>query len=117
MGDYLIPDYSLSEFRKLSGRQIKQLKSCVITLDGEYLFTFINPTTDYLKQVSFNTSMLGNTLGLKTLEEILNPVEEQCQSTVTDVPMTDAGEDSSKEIPFNIDPSEDALIATVASET
>jgi len=60
-----IPSYTLSAFRKLSGEQIKQLKSCEITLDGEYLFTFINPTSDYIKLSAEQFGGLANSIGLQ----------------------------------------------------
>ena len=60
-------------FNNLTAHQLRRLKSCVVTLDGEYLFTFINPNTDYIKLKAENLALLSNTVGGETLEEITAP--------------------------------------------
>lgn len=70
----LIPSYTITEFRKLKAREMKRLKSCEIISDGEHLFTFINPTTEYIRVQAEYMAQLSNSLGLETLEEILGEV-------------------------------------------
>lgn len=67
----LIPSYSITEFKKLKAHEIARLKSCEITSDGEYLFTFINPTTEYIRIQAEYQGQLSNSVGKETLEEIL----------------------------------------------
>lgn len=67
----LIPSYSITEFKKLKVPELRRLKSCEVTSDGEYLFTFINPTTDYIRVQAEYNAQLSNSMGLETLEEIL----------------------------------------------
>jgi len=71
----LIPTYSITEFKKLKVPQLKQLKTCEITSDGEYLFTFVNPQTDYIRKTVENLGQLGNVLSGKNLEEILEEIK------------------------------------------
>ena len=66
----LIPQISISDFKKLKVPEIKQLKSCEVYSDGEYLFTFVNPQTDYIRVQTEYTAQLGNALSGKTIEEI-----------------------------------------------
>lgn len=40
-------------------------------LEGEYLFTFTNPQTDYIRQEADFKGQLSNAVGGETLEEIL----------------------------------------------
>ena len=70
----LIPNYTLSEFKKLKANQIKRLKSCEITSDGEYLFTFINPQTDYIRVQSEYNGQLSNSVKGENLEDIIKEV-------------------------------------------
>jgi len=67
----LIPSISITEFRKLKAHEIARLKCCEVTSDGEYLFTFINPTTEYIRAEAEAKGQLSNALGKETLEEIL----------------------------------------------
>lgn len=67
----LIAEMKITEFKKLKVHQLKRLKSCEVYADGEYLFTFVNPTTDYIKLQAENLAQMGNTVGKETLEEIL----------------------------------------------
>lgn len=66
-----IPNISITEFRKLKAHQLKRLKCCEIYSDGIYLFTFINPATDYLRAEADNKGQLSNAVSGETLEEIL----------------------------------------------
>ena len=66
----IIPSYSISEFRKLRVDQVRRLKSAEITSDGEYLFTFVNPTTDYIKLQAENLGQLSNSIGKEPLEQL-----------------------------------------------
>lgn len=66
----LIPEVSLTDFRHLKVWQLKQLKSCEVFADGQYLFTFIRPQTDYIRVQSENTAQLGNGVGGKDLVDI-----------------------------------------------
>ena len=68
----IIPTYAISDFKKLKTPELKRLKCCEITSDGSYLFTFINPTTDFIKVQTEHMGQLSNSVGgRKTLEEIL----------------------------------------------
>lgn len=67
----LIPSYSITEFRKLKVHELRRLKSCEVTSDGEYLFTFVNPTTDYIRRQAEYLAELGNSVGKEDLEKIL----------------------------------------------
>jgi len=67
-----IPTITLTEFRKLIQNvdELKQIKSCEITYDGEYLFTFVNPQTDYIKIQAEYLCQMGNAIGGKELREL-----------------------------------------------
>jgi hypothetical protein len=67
----LIPSYSITEFKKLKVTELKRLKSCEITSDGEYLFTFVNPQTDFIRTQTEYTAQLGNAVKGESLEQIL----------------------------------------------
>jgi len=71
----MIPTYTITEFRKLKAFQLKRLKNCEITSDGEYLFTFINGMLEpsgYLRKQSEYNGQTSNAVGGKTIEEILD---------------------------------------------
>jgi hypothetical protein len=77
MTSTLIPTISLTEFRKLKADELKNLKSCEITSDGEYFMTVIIPPTnggmsitDTIRTEAEYLAMRGNTVGGKTLEEL-----------------------------------------------
>lgn len=70
----LIPEISITEFRKLKANELKELKSCEVTADGEYLFTFVNPQTDYIRVRTEYLCQTGNAVSGKTLEEIKEAV-------------------------------------------
>lgn len=67
----LIPSYPISEFKKLKASELKRLKSCEITSDGEYLFTFVNSATDYIKTQVEGLAHLSNTQGGEDIEKLL----------------------------------------------
>ncbi len=68
----LIPSIPLSKFKKLKADQLRRLKSVEVTFDGEYLFAFINPQTDYIRTQAEYMAQLSNSVGGQGLEEIQN---------------------------------------------
>ena len=68
----LIPEYKWTDWLKVAkmGR-LKELKSGEVTFNSEYLFTFVNPQTMFIRLQTENNCQLGNAVGGKTLEEIL----------------------------------------------
>ena len=68
----LIPSIPLSALRRLKVEQLKQMVSCNVISDGEYLFTFVNPQTDYIKIQTEYLAQTGNATGGKTPEELIN---------------------------------------------
>lgn len=73
----LIPEISISEFKSLKASELKQLKSCEVTSDGDYLFTFVNgkaETSGYLRTQTEYNSQRANAVSGKTLEEIKGAV-------------------------------------------
>jgi len=73
----LIPEVSITDFRKLKARKIKKLKSCNVMADGEVLFIAIIPPenggisiTDNIRTQGEYLGMRGNTVGGKTIEEL-----------------------------------------------
>ena len=66
-----IPTYSLSDFKKLKASEIRRLKSCELTVDGEYICTIIRPQTDYIRLHSEQLGNLSNAVGGESLEDIL----------------------------------------------
>ena len=38
----LIPSITFTEFKKLNPEQLRRLKSCEVTFNTDYLFTFVN---------------------------------------------------------------------------
>lgn len=93
----LIPSISITEFKKLKVHELKRLKSCEVTSDGQYLFTFINPNTEYIKFQAESMAQLSNSVGGETLEQIkgVAPVEQ--------VP-------AQEKAPVNEDPPEEAPV-------
>lgn len=67
----LIPNITISEFKKLKAAQIKELSSCEVFSDGMYLFTFINAQTEFIRIKAEYLSLRGNAVGGKTIEQIL----------------------------------------------
>ena len=73
----LIPQITVTDFKKLKTYQMKRLKSCEVYSDGEYLFTFVNGNLEpsgYLRLRSENMAQAANAIDGKTLEEIVNAV-------------------------------------------
>ncbi len=70
----LIPEMSITEFKKLKAYELKELKSCEVYSDGEYLFTFVNAGTDYVRLAVENLSQTSNAVGGKTLNQIKEAV-------------------------------------------
>lgn len=70
----LIPTIALTDFKRLTAAQLKRLKSCEVTADGAYLFTFTNPATDYIRREAENKCQLSNAVHGETLEQIIGRV-------------------------------------------
>ena len=68
----LIPTLTITEFRQLikDVDKLKQMKSCEVNFDGEYLFTFVNPQTDYIRVQAEYLAQTGNSIGGKDIKEI-----------------------------------------------
>ena len=67
----LIPNVTISEFKKLKAQQIKRLKSCEVYSDGKLLFTFVKPVNDYIRVQAEYLSQKANSIDGQTIEEIL----------------------------------------------
>ncbi len=73
----MIPTITISEFKALKVAQIKQMKSCEVYADGEFLCTIINGNLEdsgYIKTRAEYLALSSNTLGGKPIEEILDAV-------------------------------------------
>ena len=70
----LIPNYRLTDFRKLKASELKRLKSCEVTSDGLHLFIFVNSATDYIKDQVESFAMLSNSNSGEELENIIKEV-------------------------------------------
>ena len=66
----LIPEITLTEFKKLKADELKQLKCCEVYYNYDYLFTFVNPRTDYVRVQTEYMGEMSNTVGGKELGEI-----------------------------------------------
>jgi hypothetical protein len=66
-----IPSYTITEFRKLKAHELRRLKSAEIISDGEYLFTFVNPQTDYIRKHVEYLCLSGNNVSGESLEQII----------------------------------------------
>ena len=67
----LIPSYPIGKFKLLKANEIKRLKSCEVTSDGEFLFLFINPSTGFIRDQVEGLAQLSNSNGGEDLEKIL----------------------------------------------
>ncbi len=70
----LIPQISLSDFRKLKVDQLKRLKSCEVYADGMYLFSFVNGGVDasgFLRIQTENKCQVANSVSGESLAQIL----------------------------------------------
>jgi len=73
----LIPTITFTQFKKLRPEQLRRMKSCEVTFDGEYLFTFVNGSTEasgFLKTQAEYNCQTANAVGGESLEEILQGV-------------------------------------------
>ena len=68
-----IPSVSFTDWKKIAKdvNTLKQLKSCEVTFNGEHLFTFINPQTDYIRLHSEQLANLSNQIFGKDPVELL----------------------------------------------
>jgi hypothetical protein len=67
----LIPEIKLKDFQGLSAPEIKRLQCCEVTdEDGDYLFTFIRPATDFIRVRSEYNGQLSNSVGGEPLVSI-----------------------------------------------
>lgn len=74
----LIPEITITEFRKLKVPTLKRLKSCEVYSDGDYLFTFVNGSADasgFLRLQTENKCQTANAVSGETLEQILKQEE------------------------------------------
>ena len=67
----MIPEIALSDFKRLKASEMKRLKSAEITVDGEYLFTYINPQTGFIRASAESLGQLSNVIDGKSLEDIV----------------------------------------------
>ena len=67
----LIPNITITEFKKLKAHQLKRLKSCEVFSDGEHLFTFVKPVNDYIRVQAEYLCQKANSIDGEFIEEIL----------------------------------------------
>ena len=70
----LIPEMTITDFRKLKVPELKRLKSCEIYADNDYLFTFVNGGVDasgFLRLQTEHKCQTTNGVCGETLEQIL----------------------------------------------
>jgi hypothetical protein len=77
----LVPEITISEFKKLKPEQIKEMKSVIVTSNGEHLFTAIIPPDgsgstimDTIKTEAEYLGNRGNTVGGKFPDEVMGKV-------------------------------------------
>jgi len=82
----LIPTINISDFKRLKAHEIKDMKSCEVYADGEYLCTLIIPprnggmsVTDNIKTQAEYLGVKSNTVGGKDPQEIIT---KECHATV-----------------------------------
>lgn len=66
----LIPNYSLSEFKKLRADELAKLKCCEVFADGEYLFTFVRGNIDYIRIQTEGLGVKANAVDGEELKTI-----------------------------------------------
>ena len=71
----LIPNMSITDFKKLKVSELKRLKSLEILSDGEYLATIVFSRTDYIRIRVEGFAHLSNTQGGEDPENILRKKE------------------------------------------
>ena len=70
----MIPEMTITDFKKLKVHELKRLKSCEVFSDGEYLFTFVNGSVDksgFLRLQTEYKCQTANGVSGETLEQIL----------------------------------------------
>ena len=75
-----VPSISLTEFKKLRPEQLRRLKSCEVTFNTEYLFTFVNGALEpsgYLRKHTEYGCQAANAMAGKDLKDLIE--EELCQ--------------------------------------
>lgn len=68
----MIPEITITDFKKLKVHELKRLKTCEVFADGEYLFTFVNAQTGFIREQAKELGVLGNPLRGESIEEILS---------------------------------------------
>ena len=71
----LIPNMSITDFKKLKVSELKRLKSLEILSDGEYLGTIVFSKTDYIRIRVEGFAHLSNTQGGEDPENMLKKKE------------------------------------------
>jgi hypothetical protein len=79
----LIPEIEITDFNKLTISNLKRLKCCEVYSDGEYLFTFTRPQTDYIRSMAENNGELSNSVGGESLATITHTVATVTVPSVT----------------------------------
>ncbi len=69
-----ISDIRLADLKKLTVGELRRLKSCEVVADGEYLFTFVNPQTPYIRTHVEYLCQTGNTIGGEDYEQVVKPL-------------------------------------------
>jgi hypothetical protein len=70
----LIPQITISEFKKLKVSELKRLKSFEVYSDGDYLFTFVNGGIDpsgFLRIQTEYKCQVANGIYGETLEQVI----------------------------------------------
>jgi len=70
----LIPELTITEFKSLKAYELRELKSCEVYSDGEYLFTFINAQNDFQRAKAEYMGQMNNAVGGKSIEQIKEAV-------------------------------------------
>jgi hypothetical protein len=71
----LIPQVQVTDFQKLTVEQIRRLKCCEVYDGEDYLFSFTNPKTDYIRLKTEYLGQLSNSVGGEDLEQITGKSE------------------------------------------
>ncbi len=64
----LIPEISFTKFMKMKAGEVKELKSFIVTSNGEFLFIVTVPRTPYIREHVTELCNLSNTVGGRELE-------------------------------------------------
>ena len=72
----MIPEISYTQFKDLMKttplKELKTLKSFMVTGDGEPAFIVTVPQNGFIRQSVIEVCMLGNNAGGKDIEEVIN---------------------------------------------